>query len=166
MIPSMKSQLDEETDQIFEELQKQLDELETLKNDERTKKSVTDGAEDSKDAIKKLKDPNHILKALEAVKGIGPSLAKFKSGDPYDIAEGAFAIVGTVTAALPPPVGPALSAVASLISGIIPLFKPPAKDKQIIAGMLKNILREENDKLLKSEVNGFKEELESALAAI
>ncbi|XP_057303179.1 uncharacterized protein LOC130640677 [Hydractinia symbiolongicarpus] len=32
--------------------------------------------------------------------------------------------------------------------------------------MLKNILREENDELLKSEVNGFKEELESALGAI
>ncbi|XP_057304949.1 uncharacterized protein LOC130641939 [Hydractinia symbiolongicarpus] len=32
--------------------------------------------------------------------------------------------------------------------------------------MLKNILREENDELLKSEINGFKEELESALAAI
>ncbi|XP_057304680.1 toxin CfTX-B-like [Hydractinia symbiolongicarpus] len=166
LIPSTKAKFDEDTDQIFTELQKQLDELETLKNDERTKKSVTDGAEDSKDAIKKLNDPNHIMKALDVVKGIGPNLAKFKSGDSYDIAEGAFGIIAAVTAALPPPVGPALSAVASLVSGIIPLFKPAAKDKQIIATMLKNILREENDELLKSEVNGFKEELESALAAI
>ncbi|XP_057304826.1 toxin CaTX-A-like [Hydractinia symbiolongicarpus] len=124
MTPSMKAKLEEKTDQVFAEIQKQLDELEILKNDERTKKSVTDGAEESKDAIKKLNDPNHIMKALDAVRGIGPSLGKFKSGDPYDAAEAAFALIATVSAALPSPAGPALSAVASVISAIIPLFKP------------------------------------------
>ncbi|XP_057305400.1 uncharacterized protein LOC130642328 [Hydractinia symbiolongicarpus] len=43
---------------------------------------------------------------------------------------------------------------------------PDNPDLEILGNLLQKIIREENDGLLKSKLNGFKEELEAALAAI
>lgn len=147
MTAEVKTEMDDETDQLFSDLKKQLEELDDFKKNE---KAITESLETSKDAVKKLDDPNYVAKAIDVVKGIGPSLAKFKTGDPYDIAEGSFAIISTVTAAFPAPVGPGLSALATLISSIIPLFKPTPdvsfgyifyKNKSIQIFIIKKIIR-------------------------
>ncbi|XP_057305464.1 toxin CfTX-B-like [Hydractinia symbiolongicarpus] len=163
MTAEVKTELDEETDQLFSDLKKQLEELDEFKKNE---KSIKESLDTSKDAVKKLDDPNYVAKAFDVVKGIGPSLAKFKTGDPFDIAEGSFAIISTITAAFPAPVGPGLSALATLISSIIPLFKPTPDATAKLASTLKEVLREENDLILLGEVKGITDKLSQALNAL
>ena len=83
-----------------------------------------EGITESKSELKKLTTVEKIQKFTQVVDILKDNVAKLKSRYIFDKIEGGFSIVTGIGALLPPPVGPVVGAVGSLVLLFIQILRP------------------------------------------
>ena len=101
---------DEEVEEAFKELEKQLNDRAELK------KMI----QEVKDEVKK--GPDYAKNALGMAKSLATAVPKLKSDNPLTIAEGALSLISGIAENFPG--GMVVATIASLVSSVIGLFTP------------------------------------------
>nr|T1PQV6.1 RecName: Full=Toxin CfTX-B; AltName: Full=Toxin B; Short=TX-B; Flags: Precursor [Chironex fleckeri]AFQ00677.1 toxin B precursor [Chironex fleckeri] len=98
-------------------------------------------------------NPSRISQVSAVVKSVGSSLAKFKTGDPYNIVSGCLDILSSIATTYNGPYGVGLGAVASLLSSVIGLF---AQDgfKNSLKSIVDEAFKRYRDEELQGQLKG------------
>eukprot|EP00112_Aurelia_sp_Birch-Aquarium-sp1_P011491 Seg2416.2 transcript_id=Seg2416.2/GoldUCD/mRNA.D3Y31 product="Toxin CrTX-A" protein_id=Seg2416.2/GoldUCD/D3Y31 len=135
---------DEEVDEAFRELDRQLNDRAELKQ----------MIQEVKDEVKK--GPDYAKNALGMAKALSTAVPKLKSDNPLTIAEGALSLISGIAENFPG--GMVVATIASLVSSVIGIFTP-RKASNAIKDTMEEVIKESSDQDLADSIEAFRSKL-------